>query len=108
MLTLIVAIILTGAFWNYGKEMRTGKWFSIAVLWVAFLSFWSLGLGGIGTLLGAILAGLVLVVYGHMNDKVRMEEKRRATDSIRRCARCSNALVGPVSRCEKCGAAAVA
>ena len=89
MLELIVCIVLTGAFWTYGKEMRTGKWFSIAVLWSCFVFFWSIGWHLIGPLISAVVAGLVLVVYGHMKDEVRAQRIKdaRESDDARRCPR---------------------
>ncbi|MDA3960240.1 MAG: hypothetical protein PF961_05590 [Planctomycetota bacterium] len=103
---LVVASLMTGAFWTYGREMRIGKWLSISVLWLAIIAFRSINMtSSISVLLAAFVAGLVLVIMGHLHDKARIEAKLRERTGIRCCEVCRNPLVGPVNHCEKCGTA---
>lgn len=105
MFTLFLGFGFAVIFWNYGKEMRIGRWLSLAVFLASWFGFSSMGWELLSPVAAAILTGILVMILGHLKDEQRTARIRRKQRQEREagCPNCGEPIVGPQTRCNRCG-----
>ncbi len=76
MFELLIMLVLSKLFWDYGRSMGTGKWLSASIYILSYCACAQLGFGLFSALIAIVPASLALILLSTLRDKQRIQAVR--------------------------------